>query len=338
MQSRLYKWHVYSALFISLFFTILLLTGIANIFHGKIKQWENPHFFTEVDLDTEILSPEALYRAYSDKHPEMPVILLRKLPGKDKKPIECILLKDQKEVYGYIHPCTADLIGINENPFHKRILKWHTSMTIGKTGNTLMLTVACIIIICLLSGIIYYVRSIQWRHVKKASKKWHFVLGILTLSFNLIMVISGIFLQYQNITKQKRKDQYEYPAVQIHIDSALALAQTFYPEVQVKRIKFPATSKDPIVLIGDQPGSWYLGSMPFELKIDLNTAHISSVVEESSISGRPRWQKTMLTIHAGQYGGNISRWIYLLFSIGTLGSICTGIMNYRNLRNKRRII
>lgn len=336
MQKRLYKWHVYSALFVSIFFTFLLLTGIANIFHGKIKQWENPHFFANVGSDAELLSPEAVYRTFSEKHPEIPLILLRKLPGKESKPIECMLLKDQKEVYGYIHPVTAELMGINENPLHKRILKWHTSLTLGKTGHIFMGIIAIVIGICLLSGIAYFIQSIKWKQVHNVKKKWHFVLGLMTILFNLMMVLTGIFLQYQDITKQKKNSQIEYPSVKIHLDSALSLAQITYPEVRFKRIKFPATLSDPLVFIGDQPGAWYLGSMPFELKIDQNIAQIESVKEEMSIKGKAWWQKAALTIHAGQYGGNISRWMYLIFSIGTLGSIFTGLWNYRNLRKKRR--
>src|SRR5690606_3384124 len=99
-----------------------------------------------------------------------------------------------------------------------------------------------------------------------------------------------------------------------------------------KRIKFPASPSDPLVLIGNEAGKCYLGSMPFELKVDVSTSEIISVKEESSINEISRLQKSIFTLHAGQYGGSVSRWIYLLFSLGTLGSIITGISNYRQLK------
>lgn len=336
MQTNLYKWHVYSALFISIFFTFLLLTGIANIFHGKIKQWENPHFFTEVDSIGELLSPEKLYRLYSEKQAELPLTLLRKLPGKDGKPIECMLLKDQKEVYGYVHPVTGELLGINENPLHKRILKWHTSLTLGKTGHLVMGIIAILIAVSLLTGFAYFLKKIQWRDIKSTVKKWHFSLGCITLIFNLMMIFSGIYLQYQDFTKQKKSIQQDYPIVDLHLDSVLTRAREDYPDVNFKRIKFPASSADPLILTGDQPGRWYLGSMPFELKLDSQTGQVLTVKNETAIKGNSWFQKTILTLHAGQYGDSISRWIYLIFSIGTLGSIFTGLWNYRNLRKNRR--
>ncbi len=336
MQTNLYKWHVNTALFVSIFYTFLLLTGIANIFHGKIKQWENPHFFTEVDSNAELLSPEKLYRLYSEEQAELPITLLRKIPGKDGKPIECMLLKDKKEVYGYVHPVTGVLLGINENPLHKRILKWHTSLALGKTGHVVMGIIAILIAISLLTGVAYFLKNIQWKHIKNGVKKWHFALGFITLIFNLMMVFSGMYLQYQDITKQKKSSQYDYPIVDLHLDSVLTSARKDYPDVHFKRIKFPASSADPLVLTGDQPGKWYLGSMPFELKLDAQTGQVLTIKDEASIKGNSWFQKTILTLHAGQYGESTSRWIYLIFSIGTMGSIVTGLWNYRNLRKMRK--
>ena len=334
MKNGLYKWHVYSALFVSIFFTFLLITGIANVFHGKIKQWENPQFFSEIKDEGALLSPEELYRKFSLKYPEYSISLLRKIPGKEKKPLECMLLSDQKEVYGYIHPISAELIGINEYPIHKKILKWHTSLTLGRGGHFFMGFVGIIIAICIITGIAYFLKTARRRRNSTRTKKWHFALGILTLIFNLLMVFTGIFLQYQDVMKKEKPKVYDYPEVLIHLDSALAAAKDQFPEVSFKRIKFPAGTSDPVVLIGDEPGKWYLGSMPFELKLDRNTAETISVKEETSIKGEAWIQKTLITLHAGQYGGGVSRWVYLAFSLGTLGSIITGLLNYRQLRKR----
>jgi uncharacterized iron-regulated membrane protein len=323
-----------------LFIWIIFFTGVLNVFHGAIKQLEHPENFRAVRSENAALSAGQLYKIISNQYPEITVEIFKKIPGNSNKPIETIAYVDDVKSHVYFHPFTGELMSVISSPLHLKILNLHTSLLLGTVGTFWMGIIGILLLMIVMSGLIYYRKQLKRalffqlsNKIADKRKRKHIYVGVWSSVFFLLAGVTGLYLQWQKVVEPQQKFKIESVQMAADMDELIQKINTDYPEVELNRIQLPIAQGMPLVIMGNDPGKWYLGVRPAAFYFDVISGEMLLAVTEKDYNAYNTFSTAMHTLHTAKFGGFFIKLLYAFIGVAGMVVSTLGMMIYFQKRN-----
>jgi uncharacterized iron-regulated membrane protein len=215
--------------------------------------------------------------------------------------------------------------------------RMHTSFHLGKKGEWLLGFFGGIFVISLLTGLILYRKNIgavllfRKRVMRKASL--HQLVGVYALLFNVMLGISGFWMQRYVFKKSFYKNNSYIPVLKaspplsFSLEKSLDGIQHAHPDFTAYVIYFSQNPSWNTSIYGSRSGNSFIHSKKYADIIYIDSAgRIAGTAFVRDIRSSDRYDIINSQLHAGKFGGFAVKLIYGLFGItGALLSI-TGFL------------
>ena len=247
----------------------------------------------------------------------------------------------------FLHPQTAEVLktrGSNDN-FISWLSRFHNSFHLGKTGEWLLGFFALVFLLSLFTGLIFFRKNILsvllFRKSVFRKNNLHQIIGVYALLFNLMIAITGFWMQRYVFKKEfYAVDNYipvlkASPAFPFKFDSAYSQVKKQYPDFTAAVIYFAQNNKSKTAVYGSRSSNAYIHSKKFADVIFLDSAgSIAKTRFVNENSADDRYDIINSQLHMGRFGGVGIKIIYFVFGLtGGLLSI-TGFLLW--LRRRKR--
>ncbi|MFI5129211.1 MAG: PepSY-associated TM helix domain-containing protein, partial [Chitinophagales bacterium] len=221
--------------------------------------------------------------------------------------------------------------------------KLHSSFFLGKTGEWLLGFIAMVFLISIVTGIIQYRKNVfavlSFR--KRVLRNLHQVVGVWALLFNLMIVVTGFWMQ-RYVFKKDFYKAYNYtpilnpsPSLFFSLDSSLRDIKQTYPEFTAHVIYFAQKRPGKTIVYGSQETNSFIHSKKYADVIYLDsTGRIASTAFVNKIEASSRYDIINAQVHYGQYGGIPVKIIYCLFGLSGAVLSITGFLLWLKRKNK----
>ncbi len=252
----------------------------------------------------------------------------------------------------FVNPYTGKIEGNRggskdmQHNFMGWLSKFHNSFHAGKTGEWLLGVFAIVFVLSLISGIIIYRKSVvavlSFKKSVYTKKGLHQVIGVYALLFNLMIGVSGYWMQryvfkkdfYAASTWVKTVKASPDPA--FSFDTAITTIKRQYPNFTPYVIYFAQSAKGKTAVYGSNSINGFIHSKKFADVVALDSSGAiakTRFVNENTSSDY--YDIVNSQLHMGRYGGWFIKLLYGLFGItGAVLSI-TGFLLW--LKKKKRI-
>lgn len=345
-KGLLFKFHMITGLVSGFFIFIICVSGSVLVFHNEFNRLAYPSVSgtgQQITLDSAYSSVRRTYPKAQISHCELPA------SGNE---IFIFSIYDSTYKLGtkpfpvFVQPRTGVVIGFRPNRFY--FMNWlaglHNSFHAGKEGEWFLGIVALIFLLSLLSGCILYRRSmvdtILFRRKVFRKGNLHQVIGTWALLFNLMMGVTGFWMQ-RYVFKSSFYQSYDYkpvvhpsPPLFFNFDSSWRQVQKKYPGFTGHVVYFAQAPKGKTAIYGSNRSNSFIHSKKFADAVMLDSAgRIARTAFVNEIDVDSRYDIINAQVHYGQYGGLAVKIVYGLFGMtGALLSI-TGFILW--LRRKR---
>ncbi len=252
----------------------------------------------------------------------------------------------------FMHPQTAEILMLRggskdiTHNFMGWLSAFHNSFHLKKKGEWLLGFFGVIFLISITTGIILYRKNVvavllfKRKIFRKANL--HQLIGVYALLFNLMIGISGIWMQRYVFKKEFYEAEQPYmpvikpsPPLFFSIDSALINAHKQYPSFTGYVIYFTASHKGKTAVYGSRSTNSFIHSKKFADVLFLDSAgSVAKTAFVNEISPANRYDIINSQVHFGKYGGLPVKILYSLFGLaGGLLSI-TGFLLWVRRRNR----
>jgi uncharacterized iron-regulated membrane protein len=270
-------------------------------------------------------------------------------PGKNEA-VVYLLRKNGKEKKVFAHPTTGAILHVAhgaENQFHRQLLLWHYSFYAGTPGKVTVFIVGCLFVISLVTGFFVYRKSI-WKvlsfkvKLNRRSKKAfyssaHRIVGVWSLVFTALIVITGLFISWK-VTSKALKSPPKVKAVaaqNVRIDDAKALVEGQFSNFETHLI-LVSSDYNSVKLLGrykDDP--FYYGKYYSNFTVNASTAQIEKKQVLADMPLFDRLQSISSPLHFGNYGGLPLKIIYCLLGLTPGVLSVTGYLLWLQNRKKK---
>jgi len=254
----------------------------------------------------------------------------------------------------FLHPQTGGYLGIRggsddmKHNFMSWLSKFHNSFHLGKTGEWLLGFFALFFLLSIITGLVLFRKNIAavllFRRSAYSSKNLHQLVGVWALIFNLMIAVTGFWMQ-RYVFKKEFYSSENYtpvlkssPALFFKFDSAYREVQKQYPDFTGYVIYFAQSQKGKTAIYGSRNSNSFIHSKKYADVILLDS--IGSIVKTrfvNEISPDDRYDIINSQLHMGKYGGTGIKIIYFLFGLaGGLLSI-TGFLLWRRRKGTTRL-
>ena len=344
------KLHSIAGLVSGLFILLMSLSGAALVFHDEADLFQKPGVTPQ---SYQIVSLNKCYESIQKTYPKAQISNCE-LPVHWFRPYSFFIYdsgyeKGTKVQEVFLNSETAAIIGTRggsddmKHNFMSWLSKFHNSFHLGKTGEWLLGFFALIFLISIVTGLILFRKKIiSVLLFKKAVYKrsnLHQLIGVYALLFNLMIAITGFWMQRYVFKKEfYAADTYTpvlkvSPALPFKFDSAYAVIKKVYPDFTAHVIYFAQSNKGKTAVYGSRSSNAYIHSKKFADVIFLDSAgHISNTRLINEIDAADRYDIINSQLHMGRFGGIGIKIIYFIFGLtGAVLSI-TGFLLWRRRR------
>jgi uncharacterized iron-regulated membrane protein len=333
-----------------LFILIMSLSGAVLVFHDELDRLEYPA--DVLRANSKIIPVDSCYNNLKREFPHAQVSNCRLTPGNQQSFVFTIYdssYKNGKESLKiFMHPqegTIQKIKGSDTSPAN-RIGRLHSSLFLGKKGEWLLGFFAIVFVLSITTGLIQYRRKVLavLTFKKRVFKKgnFHQLIGVYALLFNLMIGITGFWMQ-RYVFKQEFYKPSGYspvlktsPSLFYSLDSSLSQLKEQYPDFTGHVIYFAQSKKAKTVIYGSQSTNSFIHSKDFADAIFLDsTGHVSFTAFVNEIDASSRYDIVNSQVHFGQYGGLPIKIIYCLLGLtGGLLSI-TGFLLWLKRKNRK---
>jgi uncharacterized iron-regulated membrane protein len=248
----------------------------------------------------------------------------------------------------FVHPVNGSILHISDkvqNQLHRHLLTLHYTLFAGTAGKITVFFIGILFLVSLVTGIYIYRKAIakvllfRIRIYRKTGRSFssslHRIIGVWTLLFNLLIVITGLFISgniaftalkktpakanstgiTSSIDKIKNEINHQYPSFKIHLLRVSANSNT---------VQLSGNFEDDPVYYGKYYSRFYFDGVSgqFQKKEWLR--------EQGAFK---KWQSMVTPLHFGNYGGLLLKFLYCLFGLMPGLLSITGFIIWRK-RNK----
>ena len=251
----------------------------------------------------------------------------------------------------FVHTRTGGVIttrGGSDDPRHNFmswLSKFHNSFHLDKKGEWLLGVFALIFLLSIITGLILFRKKIVavllFRRSVFNRKNLHQVIGVWALLFNLMIAITGFWMQ-RYVFKKEFYASYDYtpvlkasPVLPFSFDSAYTEFRKQQPDFTAYVIYFAQSNKGKTAVYGSRSSNSFIHSKKFADAVMLDSSGaVASTRFVNEISSDDRYDIINSQLHMGKFGGSFVKIIYFLFGLsGALLSI-TGFLLW--LKRKKR--
>ena len=336
----IFKIHSIAGLLSGLFILLMSLSGAVLVFHAQLGALRQPQVKPWL---LQNITVESAYHVIQNKFPHAQISNCV-LPENCCRPFSFFIYdssyktgKVAMEVF--LHPQTEAILksrGSDYN-FINWLSKFHNSFHLGKTGEWLLGLFSLIFLLSIITGLILFRKNIQavllFRKGAYRSNNLHQIIGVYALLFNLMIAITGFWMQRYVFKKEfYAADNYTpvlktSPDLHFKFDSAYQQVKKEYPDFTASVIYFAQSNNGKTAIYGSRASNAYIHSKKFADAIFLDSAGgIAQTRFINEISANDRYDIINSQLHMGRFGGVGIKIIYFVFGLtGALLSI-TGFL------------
>ena len=341
--------HSVAGLISGLFILLMSLSGAVLVFHAQMNGLQQPPV---KPWPLQNITVDSGYHVIQNKFPHAQISNCV-LPENSSRPFSFFIYdssyKNGKVAMGvFLHPQTAAVLKSSgtDNNFVNWLSKFHNSFHLGKTGEWLLGLFSLIFLLSIITGLILFRKNIVTVLLfKKAVYKrnnLHQLIGVYALLFNLMISITGFWMQ-RYVFKKEFYASYDYtpvlkasPALPFKFDSAYTEVRKSYPDFTAAVIYFAQSPAGKTNIYGSRSSNAYIHSKKFADAISLDSTgaiHKTRFINE--ISADDRYDIINSQLHMGRFGGMGIKIIYFVFGLtGSLLSI-TGFLLWVRRRKRK---
>ncbi len=347
--------HSLAGLVSGLFILLMSLSGAALVFHEELDRLQYPSI--QPAAGRPLLPVDSCYQVLQRKFPGAQISHCL-LAGKISDPYVFTIYdpsyeRGTRSMQVFIHPQTGNILhvrGGSNDPggnFMSWLAVFHNSFHLKKKGEWLLGFFAIIFMISLVTGLVIYRRNIwgiiTFRKESYRKNNLHQLMGVYALLFNVMIAITGFWMQRYVFKKEFYATQAPYTPVLkaskplfFGLDSALSGAGQTYPEFTGYVVYFAASKKGKTSVYGSRSSNAFIHSKKYADVIMFDsTGQIASTAFVDSIKPADRYDIINAQVHYGRYGGWPVKLLYSVLGLsGGLLSI-TGFLLWLKRRRKR---
>jgi len=253
----------------------------------------------------------------------------------------------KKAMEVFVHNQTGSIAGKRGGSDHfvSWLSKFHNSLHLGKTGEWLLGFFALVFLLSIITGFILFRKKVAavllFRRSACKKNNLHQIIGVWALVFNLMIAVTGFWMQ-RYVFKKEFYQSYDYtpvvkasPPLAFKFDSAYTEIKNQYPDFTAAVIYFAQSSSGITAVYGSRATNAYIHSKKFADVIMLDSAGgISNTRLINENSAADKYDIINSQLHMGKYGGWGIKIIYFVFGLtGALLSI-TGFLLWWRRRRK----
>ncbi len=351
-KGKLFFIHSVAGLVSGLFILVLSISGAALVFYDELDCLQYPYINS---AQGKIISTDNAYGSLQKEYPHAYISNCSIAAHSHQAFVFTIFDSSyklrKKAMQVFIHPATGGVLKIRggsedvENNFMSWVAKLHNSFHAGKTGEWLLGFFAIVFLLSIITGIILYRKSVLnvllFRKTAFKKGNLHQVIGVYALLFNLMICVTGFWMQRYVFKKDFYASNNYTPVFKpsvplfFSLDSVLVKIKNLHPDFTAYVIYFAQNKKSNTAVYGSRSGNSFIHNKKFADVILLDSAGaISKTRFVNEISAGDRYDIINSQIHFGKYGGMPVKIIYSLFGLtGGLLSI-TGFLIW--LKRKKR--
>lgn len=346
--------HSTAGLLSGLFILLMSLSGAALMFSENIDRFQQPEFAVK---DYNNLTIDSAYNNLRQRFPYAQINSCAIPPDKESVFIFSVndpSYKDgKKSMQMFMHPQTGGYLGTRggsedmKNNFMSWLSKFHNSFHLGKKGEWLLGFFALIFLVSIITGFILFRKNILGVLLfRKTAYKgnFHQVIGTWALVFNLMIAVTGFWMQ-RYVFKKEFYQSYDYtpvlkasPLFPFNYDSAFSQIKKAYPDFTPAVIYFAQNNSSNTALYGGRASNAYIHSKKFADVIMLDSAGgiaKTRMINENTASDK--YDIINSQLHMGKYGGLGIKIIYFVFGLtGALLSITGFFLWVRRRRSAKQ--
>lgn len=348
-KKKLFTIHAVSGLVSGFVILALSLSGALLVFHDNLDAFQQPKV-GYTGADKKIITTDSAYRVIQQQYQSAQISSCR-LPENNTQPVSFFIYDPSykngtvtREIF--IHPQTGTVLGARggSDDFKNNFMSWlaafHSSFHAGKTGEWLLGFFAVVFLISIITGIILYrnkcIAVLLFKKTVWNKNNLHQVIGTWALLFNLMMGITGFWMQ-RYVFKKEFYKSYDWvntvkpsPGLFFNFDTAYKAVQKKYPYFTGYVIYFSQSKKGTTAIYGSNSTNAYIHSKKFADVIFLDsTGNISKTRFINDISGEDRYDIINSQLHMGKYGGVGIKIIYALLGLSSAILSITGFLLWR---------
>ena len=340
------SFHSISGLIAGIFLIVMGLSGSVLVFQHDIEhiQWKE---YTQVP-SSKALNIDKGISSIQKAYPDWDTRLFHFEKG---EALIFNLRKPTARLFVFVDPASGEIIKeINElTTFTRWLLKFHYSLQAGPAGRIIVFITGILFFLSLLSGIYLYRKSIlktllfRTRISRKNTRSFysslHRIIGVWALIFNLLLVVTGIFLAYTVVQSGLNPPAApQTPLVTASAEKVLQEIEQTHQDFSPTYIRLPLKEGDNLKVYGMYDDDLAIYSEFFNsFQADPVSGEIVSSQKISEASLATKLDSILIPLHFGQYGGWFTKILYCLIGLtGPFLSISGFIIWQKKKRSKRK--
>jgi uncharacterized iron-regulated membrane protein len=348
--------HSFAGLISGLFVLLMSLSGSALVFHEELDSLQYPYIEFSKTYSP-VLPVDSCYRSLQKKFPHAQVSSCS-IAENDGEPFifsvyDSSFEKGSKPMQVFIHPQTGQILQVRggSSDMAHNFMGWlstfHNSFHLKKKGEWLLGFFAVIFLVSILTGIVLYRKQVKdvLLFKRKVFRKanLHQLIGVYALLFNLVIGITGFWMQRYVFKKEFYATEQSYtPVIKpssplgFNIDSSLKEARKQYPAFTGYVIYFASSPKRKTAVYGSNATNAFIHSKKFADVIFLDSiGAVSRTAFVNTIPAANRYDIINSQIHLGRYGGLPVKLLYSFFGLTSGLLSITGFLLW--LRKKKTV-
>lgn len=339
LSQQIFRWHRVTGLIAGGFLLLLSFTGSLLVFADEIDHVLNKQHFT-VQPAGERLSLNELYAAGLSAMPGRPYLTFLRLP---QQPEEALIMRAEysaeDKVYLYLNPYTAEVLHQrgNKEYFTGALLFLHFTLLSGRNGSIVILTIAVVMLIAIGTGLYVYRKhlwkvltfrdKIEWKFRRRRWRNLHRIVGVWSLVFNLLIVITGILIQWKVVSARVGKPAPSIAVQQsIDFDALVQKAHAEIPGYTLRGIRPPRKEGGPVLFLGSAGEPLIFGESSTTVSLSSDSGHVIKKTIFSEASASAKWNAAVNPLHFGNYGGIPLKILYSLLGLTPGALALSGIL------------
>lgn len=167
----------------------------------------------------------------------------------------------------------------------------------------------------------------------------HRYIGVWALLLNLIIVISGLFISYdivsKGINKENSKASLTSPENDFSIDKSLQAISRKYPRFHPSFIRFPLSEEKPVIFKGTVDGQAFYYSRYYNSVSIAASGKIGELKQANSADGATKLSSIVRAIHFVEYGNLPVKLLFCLAGLSAPALSITGFLLWKWKQKKK---
>lgn len=327
----------------SLFLIVIFLSGAVLTFGKELDWLFKPAM--RVEAQSSALEWQKMVEMVRQAYPKGRIINILAPHRPNYAAIAEVRFPNSSVKRVFVNPYSGEVRGdeYRLQSIHRVVREFHRTLFYYPMGTFFVTLLSIPLALSLITGLIHY--RDWWKGLfllrlgtPKARGDLHRLLGLWSLWFMLIMVVTGLWYFAENYMlrygirpseavypsyPQEQMQQYQSAGNELSIDQMLYIAEKAFPEMEVRAIMSPSPAKP--TFIGGQADSVLTRDRGNYLMINPYTGEIDELQRVSELRGIDRWAESSDPIHYGDGFGLISQFIWAFFSLVVVALMVLGL-------------